>query len=87
VILDLDSLLKALGALAAVLVPLWLGARAVRGGRPTARDGRRLAVGEAVALDSRRRIILVRCDGRDLLVLTGGSQDMLIGWLPDRPAP
>ncbi len=86
-ILDTDGMLKAMGALAAVLVPLWLAARAVRGSRSSGGGGRRLAIGEVVALDSRRRIVLLRCDGRDLLLLTGGSQDAVIGWLPERPAP
>ena len=86
-IFDPDGLLKALGALAAVLVPLWLGARVVRGGRAPGRGSRRLTVAEAVPLDSRRRVVLLRCDGRELLVLTGGGQDAVIGWLPERPAP
>jgi len=30
--------------------------------------------------------VLLRCDGRDLLLLTGSGQDMVIGWLPDAPA-
>jgi flagellar protein FliO/FliZ len=47
--------------------------------------GRRLAVEEAIALDGRRRLVLVRCDGRPLLLLTGGAQDTVIGWLPAEP--
>jgi hypothetical protein len=31
-------------------------------------------------------VVLVRCDGRGLLLLTGGAQDTVIGWLPDTPA-
>jgi flagellar protein FliO/FliZ len=84
-ILDMDGLLKALGALAALLVPLWLGARAVRGGRQAGRTGRRLGIAEVLALDTRRRLVLVRCDGREVLLLTGGSQDAVLGWLPERP--
>jgi flagellar protein FliO/FliZ len=84
--LDMDGLLKALGGLAAVLVPLWLIARAMRGGSARGQGGRRLTIGEVVALDQRRRVVLVRCDGRELLLLTGGSQDTVIGWLPERPA-
>jgi flagellar protein FliO/FliZ len=85
-ILDLDGLLKAFGALAALLVPLWLGARALRGGRTPGRPGRRLGVAEVIALDARRRLVLIRCDGREALLLTGGGQDAVLGWLPDRPA-
>jgi flagellar protein FliO/FliZ len=83
-ILDPDAILKSVGALAAVALPVWLLARALRGGRPSRRAGRRLAVEEALALDARRRLMLVRCDGRHLLLLTGGGQDAVIGWLPER---
>jgi flagellar protein FliO/FliZ len=86
-ILDPASLLKATGALVVLLVPLWLGARALRGGRAGTRPGRRLSVQEVMAVDARRRLLLVRCDGRELLLLTGGPEDTVIGWLPERPAP
>lgn len=69
------ALLGVLAALVAVLRLL-----AARGPQ---RAGRRLAVEEAVALDARRRLVLARCDGRGLLLLTGGSQDQVIGWLPE----
>jgi flagellar protein FliO/FliZ len=85
--LDPDAVLKSVGALAAVLLPIWLGARALRGGRSSRRAGRRLVIEEALALDARRRLVLVRCDGREVLLLTGGGQDAVIGWLPERPAP
>ena len=84
-ILDMDGMLKAFGALAALLVPLWLAARALRGGKPLGRPGRRLGVAEVLALDARRRLVLVRCDGREMLLLTGGGQDAVLGWLPERP--
>ncbi|HET9018240.1 MAG TPA: flagellar biosynthetic protein FliO [Acetobacteraceae bacterium] len=40
-----------------------------------------LAVEQVLALDARRRLVLVRCGGRRLLLLTGGPQDMTLGWL------
>ncbi|MFC7474034.1 flagellar biosynthetic protein FliO [Dankookia sp. GCM10030260] len=86
-ILDLDSALKAAGALAAVLVPVWLATRVLCRSHPGGRAGRRLAIAEVMALDARRRLVLVRCDGRELLLLTGGGQDALVGWLPEQPAP
>ncbi len=46
--------------------------------------GRRLAVVEALALDPRRRLHLVRCDERTVLLLTGGAQDVVVGWLPEQ---
>ncbi len=42
---------------------------------------RRLGVVETLALDPRRRLYIVRCDGRELLLLAGNSHDALIGWL------
>lgn len=87
-ILDIDAALRAIGALGVLLVPLWLSTRALRrGAAASGRSGRRLAIGEVMALDARRRIVLVRCDGRELLLLTGGGQDAVLGWLPERPAP
>lgn len=87
--LNPDAVLTSAGALAAVLLPLllvaWLLRIRHRGhGRGA---GRRLAIEEALALDTRRRLLLVRCDGRELLLLTGGSQDAVVGWLPERPTP
>ena len=26
--------------------------------------------------------VLLRCDGREALLLTGGAQDVMLGWLP-----
>ncbi len=40
-----------------------------------------LALEQVLALDARRRLVLVRCDGRRLLLLTGGTQDLVLGWL------
>jgi flagellar protein FliO/FliZ len=46
----------------------------------------RLRIEEALALDARRRLLIVRCDGRALLLLTGGAQDQVVGWLPENGA-
>jgi hypothetical protein len=29
-------------------------------------------------------VVLLRCDGRNLLLLTGGGQDLVLGW-PEAP--
>lgn len=47
-------------------------------------SGQRLKLQEVLALDARRRVIILRCDGREVLLLTGGPQDVCLGWLPPR---
>jgi flagellar protein FliO/FliZ len=75
--------LTALAALAVVLGLVWLASRAARWGglAPRQTGPRRLVVQDAIALDARRRLTLVRCDDRSVLLLTGGAQDVVVGWL------
>lgn len=80
------GLITALLALAGVLAALVLVLRGLRAARLARGGGGRLSVEEAVALDGRRRVVLLRCDGRGVLLLTGGAQDVVIGWLPDTPS-
>ncbi|MCC7284426.1 MAG: flagellar biosynthetic protein FliO [Acetobacteraceae bacterium] len=86
--MTLDILIPAPGALALVLALVLLAQRAARWGGlvPRPGGGGRLAMVEFVALDPRRRLCLLRCDGRHVLVLTGGAQDLVVGWV-DPPAP
>lgn len=44
-----------------------------------------LAVEQVLALDARRRLVLVRCGARRVLLLTGGGSDVVVGW-PDSAA-
>lgn len=78
----LTAALALLGVLA-VLALLARGAR-LAGFAPAHGAGarRRLALQEVLALDARRRLLLVRCDGREMLLLTGGGQDAVVGWVP-----
>ncbi|MBV1797983.1 flagellar biosynthetic protein FliO [Siccirubricoccus sp. G192] len=85
--LDSPIWLQAGSALAGVLLLAWLAARGLRASGLAAREGRRLAVQEVLAIDARRRLLLLRCDGREVLLLTGGSQDQMLGWLPGQDAP
>lgn len=58
---------------------LWLLRRFGLGGmvaRPSAR--RRLAVVESMSLDGRRRLVLVRRDDAEHLLLIGGSTDLVV---------
>ena len=79
---QIPHVLIGLAALAAVLALVLLSGRvasALLARRPQA--GRRLALREALSLDPRRRLLLVSCDGRDALLLTGGPTDLVVGWL------
>ncbi len=76
--------LTAAAALAGVVAALALVLRGLRAAGLGRAAGRRLAVAEAIALDSRRRLVLVRCDGQERLLLTGGPQDLDLGPLPPR---
>ena len=81
--MTLETTAYALAALCAVIGLILLAQRAARWGglapRPPGPGGR-LRLVEAIALDPRRRLTLVRCDGREVLLLTGGPQDLVIGW-------
>ncbi len=79
------TILTALAALAAVLVLVLLAGRAARlGGFAPRAGGRLLAVQDTLALDHRRRLTLVGCNGRRVLLLTGGAQDLVVScWLDD----
>jgi flagellar protein FliO/FliZ len=87
-VIGYTSILTAVAALAVVLALIWLAGRMARFGgiaqRPV--DGRLLSVQDVIALDTRRRLYLVKCNDRRVLLLTGGAQDLVIGWL-DREQP
>lgn len=62
-----------------ILAMLWALRKFGVGGivaRPGSR--RRLGVVEAVAVDGRRRLVLVRRDGREHLLLVGGATDVVV---------
>lgn len=74
----------ALGAVLGIIVLAERGARLLRLARPM--TGRRLVVSEVLPLDRTRRLLLVTCDGRELLLLLGGSTEQVVAWLPGPPA-
>ncbi|MFN6264985.1 MAG: hypothetical protein ACK45D_01920 [Alphaproteobacteria bacterium] len=83
--LSFANLLTAGLALLFVLGLILLLARLLRAtGLAPQTAGQRLKVQEVLALDARRRVIILRCDGREVLLLTGGPQDLCLGWLPPR---
>lgn len=68
------------------LVALWLIARIV-GRKVTGRRGSRLAVSEFHEIDKSRRLVLVRRDDVEHLIMIGGLQDMVIeSGIGDKPA-
>ncbi len=83
-------MLTAIVALAVVLALIWVAGRLARASglglrRAVGRAGRTLGIEETLALDPRRRLLLVRCEERRVLLLTGGSTDLVVGWLPISP--
>ena len=85
---NLSALFSALAALLVVLTLIWLAARGARfaGFTPRPGTGRMLHVVDSIVLDSRRRLHLVACQDRQVLLLTGGATDLVVGWLPSPPS-
>ena len=88
-VISFTSIITAVTALVAVLALIWLAGRLARAGgiaqRPTA--GRSLTVEDVLALDTRHRLHLVKCGPRRVLLLTGGPQDIVVGWLDVETPP
>jgi flagellar protein FliO/FliZ len=86
-----SSILLAVLSLLVVLALILVIGRVARAGfpglAPRATGTGRIALVQVLALDPRRRLHLVRCDGRHVLLLTGGSEDLVVGWLDPPPAP
>lgn len=83
--MPIHDTLTPLLALAGVLALIWLIHRLLartRFARPG--EGGRLRVVQSLALYPRRRVVLLECDGRSMLLLVGGGTDQL---LECRPAP
>lgn len=77
-----------LAALAGVLGAIVLGGRLLQARAPRVSPiGQSLRLEAVLPLDGKRRLHLVACDGRRLVLLTGGEADLVVGWLPERPSP
>lgn len=81
--MDTISYLRFVASLVLVLGLILAGLWALRKfglGAMVSRPGgrRRLSVVEAVAVDARRRLVLVRRDGREHLLLVGGTTDLVV---------
>ena len=83
-VIDFASYLRFVAALAFVLGLILIAAhitKKVMAGRThagTRSQGRRLGIVEVLTLDARHRVFLIRRDGKEHLVMTGPSGDLLI---------
>lgn len=82
--MNIETLVYALAALAGVVaLALLVGRFARMSGLAQTLGAKRLVIAERLAIDPRRRVLLLRCDGREVVILTG-PRDIVIGWL-DQP--
>ncbi len=78
-----DVYVKAIGSLVFVLGLIagaaWIARRfGAAGGTMLGRSKRRLGLVETLPLDNRRRLLLVRRDGVEHLLLIGGGSDLVV---------
>lgn len=88
--MELIDLTRIFFALIAVLGLIGLMALVARKAGLTANGisfgaDKRLSIAETMALDARRKVVIVRCDGREHLILLSGTGETLID--RDLPAP
>lgn len=91
--MDFADLARAVFALALTLGLVGLGAVALRRFGPDAlaklakpRSERRLKVSESLVLDPTRRLVLVSCDGQEMLLLLGEGRVLAEGVVVKDPA-
>ena len=84
--LTLQSILTGLLSLAGIIAFILMAARFMRYRLNTvAQDpSKSLKLKETLAIDSRRRIHVIECEGHQALVMTGGPQDQFMGWVPSQ---
>jgi flagellar biogenesis protein FliO len=80
-----QNILLASAVLVGVIALIGVAAKLFQfsGWRPKSGAGRTLILRESIALDPRRRMHLVQCGERRVVLLTGGGQDVVIGWIQD----
>jgi flagellar protein FliO/FliZ len=88
-----NTILTAVLALGIVLVlivfGLWVLKVFFKASNTLVGRSKRLSIGDSVMVDSRRRLIIVRRDNVEHLILTGGPQDLVVetGIPIEKPAP
>ena len=84
---NVPTMLSGFAALTVVLGLIYVASRAAKFSGLATRLPRdaagQLAVRDVLILDPRRRLHLIRCEGRTALLMTGGPQDIVVGWLPE----
>ena len=90
--MDYETYLRGVVALVAVLALIGLAAWGARrlglaGGRTGPRRDRRLSVSEVLPVDNRRRLVLVKRDAVEHLLLLGGADEIVVesGIVPALP--
>jgi flagellar protein FliO/FliZ len=86
---SLTTLLTSAVALAGIVGVILLIGRALRFTsfvKPRSSGGT-LIVKDSIALDARRRLHLVQHGDRQVLLLTGGESDVVVGWLDGPKSP
>jgi len=92
-----NPLLSTLLALGITLALIWLAAKALTiisrngslpglTGQKTASSPTPLTIESVISIAPRRKVIVLRYGEHRLAVLTGGPQDVSLGWLPPPPS-
>ena len=81
-----------MAALAVVIGMIFIVSKAARSTGLLKRVARQrgepvIVVCESIALDRSRNLHLVRCGDREVMLLTGGSGDLVVGWHPASAGP
>ncbi|MBB3882754.1 hypothetical protein [Acetobacter oeni] len=80
---DIVSTVAALVAVLAMILLSRSGWQILARLRGPVRSDSGLSLEGSLALDARRRLTVVSCHGRKVILLTGGPSDVVVGWLPD----
>ena len=84
-LLDWARAVFALIATLALILGAAYAARRFNMLQPQAKGVRRLAISESLMIDPRRRLVVVRFDAREHLILLGPGGDILVGDVEAKP--
>jgi flagellar protein FliO/FliZ len=82
----LVGLLGAIGLLALAIQRGWI-LKNITGLRYMKPEERRLKVSETLVIDPRRRVVIVKCDDEEYVVLLGAESETLLSTQPAKPTP